>query len=227
MSSTVSWLPIESNPTVMNQYLKKLGVSLDKYHVVDVYGIDEALLAMIPQPVLAFMLLYPIEGDDPTIKSQDESHKNSENLYFVKQKVSNACGTVALIHTVANNEDIELNDDGPLKNFLDKTKGGNPDDRATALEKDKGIAECHSEAAEEGQTAPPKADEVVKLHFISLVHKDGALYELDGRKENPIYRGPTKPETFVKDAAKVCKDYMDAMPGKLNFNITALAKVEE
>ena len=46
---------------------------------------------------------------------QIESLKNSPqsisaNLYFTKQTVSNACGTVALIHSLANNkEPLEIN----------------------------------------------------------------------------------------------------------------------
>lgn len=34
------WLPLESNPDVMNEYLHKLGLSKD-YAFYDVYGLDE------------------------------------------------------------------------------------------------------------------------------------------------------------------------------------------
>lgn len=43
-------------------------------------------------------------------KAQEEEKINadgqevSENLYFMKQCVGNACGTVALIHAIANNQ---------------------------------------------------------------------------------------------------------------------------
>ena len=40
---------------------------------------------------------------------------------------------------------------------------------------------CHADAAEQGQTRPPALDEVVKLHFVTMIQKDGCLYELDGR----------------------------------------------
>ena len=53
-----TWVPLESNPEVMNIYLKSLGV--DSVEVVDVYGFDEDLLAFIPQPVLALVLCFPI-----------------------------------------------------------------------------------------------------------------------------------------------------------------------
>lgn len=39
--------------------------------------------------------------------------KVSSNVYFIKQTVSNACGTVAIIHSLANNIDL-LDIDGKI-----------------------------------------------------------------------------------------------------------------
>lgn len=39
------------------------------------------------------------------LKLLDEGQQVSDNIYFVKQFVHNACGTMALIHSVANNRD--------------------------------------------------------------------------------------------------------------------------
>lgn len=33
-----------------------------------------------------------------------ENYKAEENVYFIKQNISNACGTIAMIHALANNE---------------------------------------------------------------------------------------------------------------------------
>lgn len=37
------------------------------------------------------------------------------------------------------------------------------------------------EAAQQGDTAAPSAEEEVDLHFAAFLCRDGALYELDGR----------------------------------------------
>lgn len=98
----------------------------------------------------------------------------------MKQTISNACGTVALIHAVGNNlvrgmggqdalfiqvghnpptvslfvlQDTLSLDSGFLKSFLDSTKSLNPAERAAKLESDDDICGVHDKVAKEGQTA--------------------------------------------------------------------------
>jgi len=53
-------------------------------------------------------------------------------------------------------------------------------------------------AANEGQTKAPELDEVVQLHFVALVEREGQLWELDGRKSGPVPHGPTSRETLLQ-----------------------------
>lgn len=227
------WLPLESNPDVINKYLVKLGVPA-RWQCCDVYGLDEGLLMMVPQPICALLLLFPITDNYEKFRAEEEANLTanpqaiSENIYFTKQTVGNACGTVGMIHSIANNTDkIDLSTDGPLKAFIDATKGLPADEKAKKLETDDGIGNCHAAAGLEGQTEAPSVDEKVNLHFIAFVEKDGCIYELDGRKPFPINHGASSSDTLLQDAARVCKQFMDRDPTQLQFNMIAITSPME
>ena len=226
------WLPIESNPDVLNSFLQKLGVPA-QWQINDVYGLDSELLMMLPQPVLALMLLFPItdkyEEFARSLEAEMKSVKVSEKLFYMKQTISNACGTVALMHSVINNVIsgvIELKD-GPLKTFVEATKDMSPEERAEKLEFDDKICDSHDAAAREGQTAAPDRDDKVDYHFIAFVNVDGGLYELDGRKSGPVLKGKSSAETFLTDAASACREYMSHDPDNINFTMMALTARDE
>ena len=90
--------------------MKKLGAQTS-LEFVDVFGVDEALLAMVPQPVRAVLLLFPLskvaeehrKQEQETIDNSESTQTVSENVWFTKQTVPNACGTVGLLHAVFNN----------------------------------------------------------------------------------------------------------------------------
>lgn len=60
------------------------------------------------------------------------------------------------------------------------------------------------------------------LHYVCFVHKEGALYELDGRKTTAINHGATSPDSLLEDACKVVKQYMEKT-GDIRFTLIALA----
>ena len=224
------WLPLESNPDVLTKYIHKLGVSSD-FSLTDVIGLEPEMLEWIPQPVKSIILLFPTSEAYEKHRSEEherlvaDPEKYPEDLYFMRQLTHNACGTVALIHSVANNKDITLSD-GVLKNFLESSQDLTPEERGKALENDEYFTADHQALAQEGQTVAG-LEEKVYHHFISLINKNGVLYELDGRKSFPIKHGKTSEETFVKDAANVCKEFMARDPQELRFTVMAFSATQK
>lgn len=232
MAGENKWVPLESNPEVITKFARKLGLPTN-WAFVDVLGLDPEFLAMVPSPVAAVLLLFPVSGNYENFVKQ-RSHEIesggqvvSAKVFFMKQTIKNACGAMALLHSLANSVDhISFEEGSLVKKFLDATKDMNPDERGTYLEQCKEIAEVHEEFAKQGQTQAPNANENVDLHFITLGNADGHLYDLDGRKPFPFNCGPTTMDSFLKDASQVCKDYMARDPENLNFSVVALAKTD-
>jgi len=223
----MSWITLECNPEVMEKLLHKLGVP-NKWGLVDVYGLDPELLAILPKPVLAIILLYPVNLNTETFKSELESKEResgaiNDKVYHLMQYVPNACGTIALIHSIANNlNHIEL-EDGDLKKFIEETKDLDSSERGKKLIDAEGIRSTHEDFAQEGQTEANSEEEKILYHFITFVQRDGSIYELDGRKPYPINHGSSDPSTFLNDAARVCREYMSRDPEEVRFTLVALA----
>ncbi|KAK9805650.1 hypothetical protein WJX72_010011 [[Myrmecia] bisecta] len=231
-SGTKKWLPLESNPDVLNEFAAKLGFDTSQYAFCDVYGLDEELLALVPQPVLAVLLLFPITSKSEAAKQAEEARIQAEgqavssNVYFMKQTISNACGTIGVLHAIGNNQDkCTLAPGAFLERFFSDTASMTPEARGRYLEDPPvdapDIDKAHKAAAQEGDTTPPALDEVVDLHFVALVHQSGCLFELDGRKAFPINHGPSTPDTLFKDAIAVVRKFMSTTDS-VNFNLIAL-----
>ncbi|XP_026074073.1 ubiquitin carboxyl-terminal hydrolase isozyme L3-like isoform X1 [Carassius auratus] len=225
------WLPLEANPEVMNQFLRQLGL-VPTWQFGDVYGLEAEVLSLVPRPVCAVLLLFPITEKYETFRQEEEARIKSQgqeissDVYFMKQTIGNACGTIGLIHAVANNQRcLEFEPNSPLKAFLLQSAKMSPEEKAAFLEKDESIRVTHESSAQEGQTEAPSLDEKVDLHFIAFVNVEGHLYELDGRKPFPIVHGKTTEDTFLEDSAEVCKKFMARDPQELRFTVVALSKV--
>uniref|UniRef100_A0A803PMP4 Ubiquitin carboxyl-terminal hydrolase n=1 Tax=Cannabis sativa TaxID=3483 RepID=A0A803PMP4_CANSA len=149
------WLPLEANPDVMNQFLWGLGVPDTEAECYDVYGFDQELLEMVPKPVLAVLFLYPItsQSEEERMLQANEIKEPHGKVYFMKQTVGNACGTIGLLHAVANiTSEIKLNDGSFLDKFYKSTASMDPLERARYLENDREMEVAHSIAATAGET---------------------------------------------------------------------------
>ncbi|XP_061347686.1 ubiquitin carboxyl-terminal hydrolase 3-like [Gastrolobium bilobum] len=223
-ASTKRWLPLEANPDVMNQFLWGLGIPENEAECCDVYGLDEQLLEMVPKPVLAVLFLYPIttETEEERMLQENEKKEHSSRVYFMKQTVGNACGTIGLLHALGNlTSEVKLVEGSFFDKFFKSTASLDPLQRATFLENDREMEVAHSVAATAGDT---EASDNADAHFICFTCVDDELYELDGRKWGPISHGPSSPSTLLRDAAKVIQSMIQKNPDSLNFNVIALSK---
>ncbi|GMN30980.1 hypothetical protein TIFTF001_003050 [Ficus carica] len=222
--SSKRWLPLEANPDVMNQFLWGLGLPETEAECCDVYGLGEELLEMVPKPVLAVLFLYPLtqQSEEERIQQANEVKEPHGRVYYMRQTVGNACGTVGLLHAVGNiTSEIKLVEGSFLDKFFKSTANMDALERARFLENDTEMEVAHAVAATAGDT---EASDDVNTHFICFTCVDGTLYELDGRKTGPISHGSSSPEALLKDAAQVIQGMIEKNPDSLNFNVIAISK---
>lgn len=212
---------MEINPEMLNMLMKSLGVG-ESWRFVDVVGLEDEQLSAVPKPCCALMLLFPLTQQHESFRQQQtDKVVGGSEVYFLKQTAGNSCGTIALLHAVANNKSkLTFASDSVLKKFLDETANMSADDRAKHLEKNQAIHEAHNEVASQGQCRP-EADKV-NFHFTAFINANGELYEFDGRLNGPVKHGATKDESFITDAAKVCRGFMEREQGEVRFSSVAL-----
>ncbi|KAL1925729.1 uncharacterized protein VTP21DRAFT_612 [Calcarisporiella thermophila] len=227
----IRWLPLESNPQVMNEYVYKLGISKE-WAYTDIWGLDEELLDLLPQPVIAVIMLFPVTEKYLAYRRQEDERIGqqasalSHDIVFFKQTISNACGTMGLLHSIANNDNVlGIEEGSPLDNILKKCKTLTPEERAKALEEDDELAQVHMESAQEGQTKPPNIEDEVDLHFVCFVEKDGHIFELDGARPGPIDHGECT--DLLHGSVKVVREYIERDPERHQFTLIALAPNQE
>jgi ubiquitin carboxyl-terminal hydrolase L3 len=225
------WFPLESNPQVMNKYIDTLGVPTSQYSFYDVFSTEEWAFSMIPSPVIGVLVLFPIKDASEAFKEEEcsrilqDGQIVSKDVYFMKQTVSNACGTVGILHAVGNARDqITFRTDSFFPRFLASTLDKTPLEMAALLEANEEIEQSHGSAAQSGQTELEALETPLWTHFIAFNCVEGHLYELDGRKEFPINHGPSSPHTLLPDACRIVEQLMARDPGEMRFTIVALAR---
>ena len=122
---------------MLNPFVHRLGLP-DEWNFTDVFGLDDDLLMMVPQPCVALCLLYPSDGISAERRADQRKQAKDQpppptDLFYTMQPdgIGNACGTIACIHAVCNG--VKDLNDGALKAFMQSTAGMNPAERGHAL----------------------------------------------------------------------------------------------
>ncbi|KAI7872665.1 ubiquitin carboxyl-terminal esterase L3, isoform CRA_d [Spinellus fusiger] len=182
---------------------------------------------MIPRPTCAIVFLFPLTDNYEKHKEEEEARLTrleqniSPNVVFFKQTIENACGMIALLHSIANNDD-KIVGPGLLSDILEKVQIMSPDERAELLQESTELARVHQEAANQGQTQAPPLDEETRLHFVCYVKVDDHLYELDGRKPFPINHGKTT--DLVSSTVHLIRQHIARDPEETDFSAIAFSK---
>ncbi|KIK60321.1 hypothetical protein GYMLUDRAFT_167662 [Collybiopsis luxurians FD-317 M1] len=235
------WIPLESNPEVLNSWANKAGLDESEAQFGDIYGFDEELLTMVPKPVKAILLLFPItaaiEGkrreEDEKIKADaaDETvpKPKPDQVIWIKQTISNACGTIGLLHALANTG-VKLLPNSPLERFVEACRDKSPSERAEFLENTPLFAEIHAETASTGQSSVP-TDLDTDLHFTCFVEAaiDGETHvvELDGRRAGIMDRGKVRLDLLSDVVTLVKETYIKSSGGSIQFSMTSLGPLSE
>ena len=140
MANTFEWPPLESSPEIFTEYMTKMGLPA-QWGFSEVFGFDDELLGMVPQPVLAVIVTAEF-----TNKSSDREQGDLgvANNFYMKQtgKLDNACGVIACLHGIYNNlgsDKIVLTEGSILAQHYEVTKPKTPEERASMLEDNHGF----------------------------------------------------------------------------------------
>lgn len=232
------WYPLESNPSNLTSYIEKLGFDTLKYHFIDVLSTDDWAISMVSQPVLAVIFLFPMKNNDrgpgnfePKLSTQNIHPVTSHDVWYVKQRIRNACGTFAILHALANIPECTqahvFKASMWIERFLERCPSYlSPIEKAEYVESDKEIESMHDTAARDcnNQTSRGDLSDEISTHFVTFVNVNNNLYELDGRRDQgPLLHGNTNDKDFLKDSCNVIQKCIQKDPDELRFSIIALA----
>lgn len=220
-------VPLESNPEVFTDFAHKLGLS-PLLEFTDIFSLDDPdMLAFLPRPVQAIILLFPVTQAYEEFKNAESVEElSSDKVIWMKQIVKNACGLYALLHVLLNIQDGLIVQQSAVANFRRNLLHGN----ANPVTLVQNIAkELYTNYSQQGQTEAPPAEENVELHFVCFVKRPDGIYELDGRRNGPILLKKTTDENgdILSDDCinHRVKKYMSLVSGEnaLNFAMMGLA----
>ncbi|KAK4105318.1 cysteine proteinase [Parathielavia hyrcaniae] len=237
---------LENNPEVMTALAKKLGLS-DDLAFYDVYSLDEPdLLAHIPRPIYALLVIVPMtpawkqdrEAEDSALGDPAGYYRGGptgagdQPIIWFKQTIADACGSYGLLHCAINGPAAQFILPGSLLEQLRNAAIPLPkDERAQMLYDSTAFEKAHQSVAALGDTPEPAVGRSEhKGHFIAYVKANGHLWELEGGRNGPLNRGELRvdedvmsPKGLELGLKRIIKLDLDAGGHDLRFSCIALA----
>ncbi|GFZ43898.1 hypothetical protein JCM24511_01618 [Saitozyma sp. JCM 24511] len=223
------WVPLEASP----EWSRPLGLPESPLSFQDLFSLDPEFLAFIPSPVKAVLLLFPSRGELHDAREKEEQDGegkwDGEGVWWIKQTIPNACGSIGLLHALLNlpsDGPYALKADSSLLKFKAASLPLTGLERAKLLDEADFFEAAHTAAAQTGQSAVP-TDLDVDTHFITFIEAENLkgekrVVELDGGRQGPFDRGSCS--SLLHDVAKIVQDkYIDRAGGDINFNMMVLA----
>lgn len=219
---------------------------------VDVMGLDPELLAMVPQPCAAVILLFPCTDAIYTARWHEAEKIRATGAgaavtpaFHLTQvaEFGNACGTIASVHALINGAvafggfaDTADGAAAPLAAYRDSTADQAPVERGKALLHAPGLKATSDLSAQHvaAQTECPSRDGPdLDHHFVAfspIIHPTTGnvhVVELDGTKDTPVDHGNIKGQTFLTAVAAVIREhYVAVEPDSIEFSMMALCKLD-
>ncbi|KAF2186522.1 cysteine proteinase [Zopfia rhizophila CBS 207.26] len=233
------FIPLESNPEVFTELVHKLGLS-KSLSFQDVLSLDDPeLLAFIPRPAYALILVAPTTAmyekramEEDAEAEYYEGFGEQEDMVFFKQTIHNACGLYGILHAVTNGDARRyIQPNSVLAHLLEKGIPLKPDERAAVLEDSAELESVYASVASKGDTEAPRAEDEVDFHYICLVrsHRNGRLFQMDGDRKRPIDLGELgEGDDILSDALGVVRGMVERDKGEnLNYSLMALVPTHD
>eukprot|EP00892_Ulva_mutabilis_P000813 jgi/Ulvmu1/10732/UM068_0020.1 len=223
MASADSWTTIESDPGVFTELLERIGVK--NAEVQELYELGGEQLKEL-EPVYGLIFLFKFKSSLYTAQATEQT----DQVYFAKQIINNACATQAMLSILLNADENEVEIGDQLRNLREFTADFPPDMRGVAIGNAEGVRQAHNSfAPPEAQLSDPESrkatDSDELYHFVSYVHKAGALWELDGLQEGPIKCCECAKEEWLARASEVINTRISTYTSQeIRFNLMAIVR---